>query len=80
MGLGLGLASLRLPWKEPEMEASRPRRIALMTRSDAVFEAWLGPGYRVTAQTNIVKPGGRAQQPHRDYREALHRYRHATHH
>ncbi|GFZ51340.1 hypothetical protein JCM24511_09100 [Saitozyma sp. JCM 24511] len=34
---------------------------------DAVFEAWLGPGYRVTAQTNIVKPGGRAQQPHRDY-------------
>jgi ectoine hydroxylase-related dioxygenase (phytanoyl-CoA dioxygenase family) len=41
-----------------------------MTRSDTVFEAWLGPGYRVTAQTNIVKPGGRAQQPHRDYREA----------
>jgi hypothetical protein len=51
----------------------------LMTRSDTVFEAWLGPGYRVTAQTNIVKPGGRAQQPHRDYREALHRYRNPDH-
>jgi len=34
-----------------------------------VCEAWLGPGYSVTAQTNVVKPGGRAQEPHRDYRE-----------
>lgn len=32
-------------------------------------EAWLGPGYQVTAQTNVVNPGGRAQKPHRDYRE-----------
>lgn len=30
-------------------------------------EAWLGPGYRVTAQCNIVKPGGKAQDSHRDY-------------
>lgn len=30
-------------------------------------ESWLGPGYQVTAQTNIVNPGGRAQEPHRDY-------------
>ncbi|RSH92105.1 hypothetical protein EHS25_008518 [Saitozyma podzolica] len=30
-------------------------------------EAWLGPGYQITAQTNIVKPGGKAQQPHRDF-------------
>lgn len=30
-------------------------------------EAWLGPGYAITAQTNIVKPGGKAQEPHRDY-------------
>ncbi|WVW83251.1 hypothetical protein I302_105270 [Kwoniella bestiolae CBS 10118] len=32
-----------------------------------VSEAWLGPGYQVTAQTNIVKPGGQPQKPHRDY-------------
>ncbi|WWC61258.1 uncharacterized protein I303_103839 [Kwoniella dejecticola CBS 10117] len=30
-------------------------------------EAWLGPGYQITAQANIVKPGGEAQRPHRDY-------------
>lgn len=32
-----------------------------------VSEAWLGPSYRVTAQCNIVKPGGKAQDSHRDY-------------
>lgn len=30
-------------------------------------EAWLGPHYQVTAQVNVVHPGGKAQQPHRDY-------------
>ncbi len=29
--------------------------------------AWLGPGYQVTSQINIVNPGGVAQSPHRDY-------------
>ncbi len=29
--------------------------------------AWLGPGYLVTSQVNVVNPGGSAQQPHRDY-------------
>lgn len=29
--------------------------------------AWLGPGYRVTAQVNNVKPGGAPQECHRDY-------------
>jgi ectoine hydroxylase-related dioxygenase (phytanoyl-CoA dioxygenase family) len=29
--------------------------------------AWLGPGYQVTSQVNVVNPGGAAQQPHRDY-------------
>ncbi|RAH67527.1 phytanoyl-CoA dioxygenase family protein [Aspergillus aculeatinus CBS 121060] len=33
----------------------------------AVSETWLGPGYRLTAQVNIVRPGGQAQSPHRDY-------------
>jgi len=29
--------------------------------------AWLGPGYQVTCQVNVVNPGGAAQSPHRDY-------------
>lgn len=29
--------------------------------------AWLGPAYQVTAQVNVVNPGGQAQEPHRDY-------------
>lgn len=32
-----------------------------------VSEAWLGPHYQLTAQVNIVRPGGKAQSPHRDY-------------
>ena len=34
---------------------------------DAVCRAWLGPGYQMTAQVNVVHPGGAAQQAHRDY-------------
>ena len=30
-------------------------------------QAWLGPGYQITSQINVVNPGGEAQQPHRDY-------------
>lgn len=33
----------------------------------AVCTAWLGPGYRITAQVNAVHPGGAAQESHRDY-------------
>lgn len=29
--------------------------------------AWLGPAYQITAQVNVVNPGGQAQEPHRDY-------------
>lgn len=32
-----------------------------------VAEAWLGISWQLTAQVNIVRPGGKAQQPHRDY-------------
>jgi ectoine hydroxylase-related dioxygenase (phytanoyl-CoA dioxygenase family) len=32
-----------------------------------VSEAWLGPGYQVTSQPNVVNPGGAAQVGHRDY-------------
>jgi len=33
----------------------------------AACEAWLGPNYQMTAQVNLVHPGGSAQQAHRDY-------------
>ncbi|MFI6251725.1 phytanoyl-CoA dioxygenase family protein [Streptomyces sp. NPDC051016] len=32
-----------------------------------VSEAWLGSGYQVTSQVNVVNPGGAAQSVHRDY-------------
>jgi len=34
---------------------------------DTVSEAWLGPNYQMTAQINLVRPGGQAQEAHRDY-------------
>ncbi|MEO9819816.1 MAG: phytanoyl-CoA dioxygenase family protein [Paracoccaceae bacterium] len=34
---------------------------------DAACEAWLGPNYQMTAQINLVRPGGQAQEAHRDY-------------
>jgi ectoine hydroxylase-related dioxygenase (phytanoyl-CoA dioxygenase family) len=37
------------------------------TSINAVSEAWLGPNYQMTAQVNLVHPGGAAQQAHRDY-------------
>lgn len=30
-------------------------------------EAWLGPGFQLTSQVNVVNPGGEAQRAHRDY-------------
>lgn len=33
----------------------------------AIAEAWLGPHFQMTAQVNVVRPGGQAQQAHRDY-------------
>lgn len=32
-----------------------------------VAESWLGPAYQLTAQVNVVRPGGKAQTAHRDY-------------
>lgn len=32
-----------------------------------VSRAWLGPGYQITTQVNVVRPGGQAQSCHRDY-------------
>ncbi len=47
-----------------------PETFALYFGNDAiaaVCEAWLGPGYQMTAQINLVRPGGKAQTAHRDY-------------
>jgi ectoine hydroxylase-related dioxygenase (phytanoyl-CoA dioxygenase family) len=32
-----------------------------------ISQAWLGDGYQVTSQINVVNPGGEAQVAHRDY-------------
>ena len=32
-----------------------------------VSESWLGSGYQITFQVNVVRPGGKAQTAHRDY-------------
>jgi len=32
-----------------------------------IADAWLGPHWQITSQVNIVRPGAKAQQPHRDY-------------
>ena len=32
-----------------------------------VAESWCGPNSQMTAQVNIVRPGGKMQKPHRDY-------------
>ena len=34
---------------------------------DIACRAWLGPGYQLATQVNQVRPGGKAQDPHRDY-------------
>ncbi|GAB5447691.1 phytanoyl-CoA dioxygenase family protein [Gymnodinialimonas sp.] len=34
---------------------------------EAASEAWLGPAFQMTAQVNVVRPGGQAQTAHRDY-------------
>jgi len=58
-------------WNALEKLALRaPAVFAAYYASDviaAVSQAWLGPGYQVTSQVNVVNPGGAAQTPHRDY-------------
>ena len=34
---------------------------------ECAAQAWLGPGFQMTSQVNVVRPGGDAQQAHRDY-------------
>jgi ectoine hydroxylase-related dioxygenase (phytanoyl-CoA dioxygenase family) len=58
-------------WNALEKLARRaPGVFAAYYASDiiaAVCRAWLGPGYQVTSQVNVVNPGGAAQTAHRDY-------------
>lgn len=47
-----------------------PELFARYNANDALTlmcRAWLGPGYQITTQGNIVHPGGQAQHCHRDY-------------
>jgi ectoine hydroxylase-related dioxygenase (phytanoyl-CoA dioxygenase family) len=58
-------------WNALEKLALRaPEVFAAYYASDViaiVCQAWLGPGYQVTSQVNVVNPGGAAQTVHRDY-------------
>ncbi|MEM6658471.1 MAG: phytanoyl-CoA dioxygenase family protein [Pseudomonadota bacterium] len=58
-------------WNALQKHCSRdPEGFALYfgnTSIAAACEAWLGPNYQVTAQVNQVRPGGQAQQAHRDF-------------
>ena len=55
------------PWRSSP--SATPRRSSPTTRttSSTSSAAWLGPGYQVTSQINVVNPGGTAQTAHRDY-------------
>ncbi|MGW1030405.1 phytanoyl-CoA dioxygenase family protein [Streptomyces sp. NPDC002577] len=58
-------------WNALEKTAVRaPEVFADYYANDAlalIAEAWLGPGYQMTSQINVVNPGGAAQSVHRDY-------------
>ncbi|BBZ76724.1 phytanoyl-CoA dioxygenase [Mycolicibacterium anyangense] len=56
-------AAQKLALQAPEVYAEYYANDALAL----ICQAWLGPRYQVTAQVNVVNPGGAAQVPHRDY-------------
>ena len=41
-------------------------------------ESWLGPGYQMTSQINVVRPGSAAQKPHCDYHLGFQTAKHAS--
>lgn len=55
------LEKLATAHPEDFVEYYRDDLVALAAR------AWLGPGYQVTSQVNVVNPGGIGQTVHRDY-------------
>lgn len=58
-------------WNALEKTATRDPEVFVDYYSNEILatvcDAWLGPGYQVTSQVNVVNPGGEAQSPHRDY-------------
>jgi ectoine hydroxylase-related dioxygenase (phytanoyl-CoA dioxygenase family) len=58
-------------WNALEKLAVRdPEAFAAYYANDViaiVASAWLGPGYQITSQVNVVNPGGAAQVAHTDY-------------
>ncbi len=58
-------------WNALEKLAVRdPEAFAAYYANDViaiVSSAWLGPGYQITSQVNVVNPGGAAQVAHTDY-------------
>jgi ectoine hydroxylase-related dioxygenase (phytanoyl-CoA dioxygenase family) len=58
-------------WNALEKLAVRdPAAFAAYYANDVIAvisEAWLGPGYQITSQVNVVNPGGAAQVAHTDY-------------
>ena len=58
-------------WNSFEKHAMRDPASFLAYYSTPWFRhictTWLGPSYQITAQVNLVRPGGQPQVPHRDY-------------
>ena len=53
-----------------KLAISRPEDFVDYYANDLIAlasRAWLGPGYQVTSQVNVVNPGGVGQTVHRDY-------------
>ena len=58
-------------WNSFQKHAIRDPASFLQYYSNAwlqhICKAWLGPAYQITAQVNLVRPGGQPQVSHRDY-------------
>lgn len=63
-------ANSRIWNAQQKLALSAPEVFAAYFANDPIAiasEAWLGPGYQMTSQVNLVHPGGQAQEPHCDY-------------
>ena len=57
-------------WNARRLAVTDPEAFVAYYANDVVAlvaTAWLGPGYQVTSQVNVVNPGGEGQTVHRDY-------------
>lgn len=58
-------------WNSFQKHATRDPASFLQYYSNSWLQhismAWLGPAYQITAQVNLVRPGGQPQVSHRDY-------------